>query len=80
MRYAVVLTRVRPATPRDERRHPESVICRCEFDDPDTARRTALTWSATPPVRAGRERVKLLALDTAERGTPTATEWAGLPG
>lgn len=80
MRYAVVLTQVRSTPRRDERTAPESVICRCEFDDHATAARTVREWASTPPVRAGRERVKLIALDTAERGTPTPAEWAGLSG
>ncbi|MGH3646806.1 MAG: hypothetical protein ACRDTM_06485 [Micromonosporaceae bacterium] len=56
MTYAVVLTRVRPDGPRDERHHPESRICRCEFPDRATALWTAHRWTALPGVRAGNER------------------------
>lgn len=62
MRYVVVLTRIRPELCRDERVAPESVICRCEFEDREVARRTAVAWAATPPVCAGRERVKMIAV------------------
>ncbi|MGH3736159.1 MAG: hypothetical protein ACRDT6_11150 [Micromonosporaceae bacterium] len=60
VRYAVVLTRVRPVDHRDERARPEAVICRCVFDHRDVALRTARGWAATGPVLAGRERVKII--------------------
>ncbi|MGH3647185.1 MAG: hypothetical protein ACRDTM_08415 [Micromonosporaceae bacterium] len=59
-RYAVILTRIRAESRRDERSRPESLICRCEFEEWDSALRTARQWAATPPVRTGRERVKTL--------------------
>ena len=62
VRYAVVLTRIRPEPGRDERVAPESVICRCEFEDRKVAERTAVAWAATSPVRAGCERVKVIAV------------------
>ncbi len=79
MTYVVLLTRIRPTTHRDERTLPESVICRCEFDDRDTAIRTARAWAVTPPVRIGRERVKLIVVG---EGQPPATEgstWTSVP-
>ncbi len=62
VRYAVVLTRIRAELPRNERTVPESVICRCEFDDRRTALWTVRAWSTSVAVRAGRERVKVLAV------------------
>ncbi|MGH3736670.1 MAG: hypothetical protein ACRDT6_13820 [Micromonosporaceae bacterium] len=62
MSYLVVLTRVRQDEPRDERRHPESRICRCAFPDRDTALWTARRWTALPGVRDGIERVKVVAV------------------
>jgi hypothetical protein len=45
---------------------PEAVICRCVFDDRRDALRTARQWTDTAPVRAGRERVKMVGVDSAD--------------
>ncbi len=78
MRYAAVLTRIRPGSHRDELTRPESVICRCEFDDRQTATRTAAAWTDTRPVERGRERVKILPVAPGQApvtgpGQPAAT-------
>ncbi len=62
MTYVVVLTRIRPDFPRDEQTTPETVMCRCEFEDRATALWSARTWTASQSVLAGRERVKVTTL------------------